>query len=132
MKPKLPISVGCEWHFYDLPSVTHDDLQLINRYILAQPNPNIRVGYRRTLERLIRDIFIFKTHRDEFEQKDEMEARAKVWKTNTIENAHALIKQNFLPILDCMKSQDLSFYWDPVIPRCVDRDSWSLPDARLI
>jgi hypothetical protein len=103
-------NVAVERDFYKLQKLTPDDVALIENLIIAPAHPLAKQNHENLLRQFTLPARFVEENRDRLHNLDKIEELLDVHHTNALEDYHAGIEDSFLPTLEDLLRNDLSFY----------------------
>lgn len=103
-------NVAVERDFYKLHRLTAADVGLIQHLIIAPAHPLAKRHHERLLMQFTLPALFVEQHREQLGNIEQIDKLLDEYQTNALEDYHAGIENAFLPILDDILKNDLSFY----------------------
>lgn len=104
--------VAVERDFYRLQDATREDFALLHLLAVDKASPDTKRMHEKFLNVTLGPLQFLESFRTKVKAADlpKLEVEIDTYKTNALENYHGVIERKFIPVLDLIKSKDLSFY----------------------
>lgn len=108
-----PINLAVEGDFYKMVRLDDDDVTFIRKFVIdAATHPATKRNHESLLQNLMAPARFVAAHRHNITNVDEVNAALDAFRTNALEDLHAGAESRFLPLLDRLYAEDISFYDD--------------------
>jgi hypothetical protein len=107
--PTGTTTIAVEKHFYRLPELVAQDYRLIDLIVLRGAGVTKKL-HENFLGAILGPIRYFEKYRQTAHDKEAVEKVLSFLRTNSLENYHNHIENEFLPLLDRVLADDISFF----------------------
>jgi hypothetical protein len=108
-----PVNLAVEGDFYKMVKLDNTDIAFIRKFVIdAATHPAAKRQHENLLRMLTTPARFVAAHQHNIVNVSEVNAALEAFRTNALEDLHAGAESRFLPLLDRIYAEDISFYND--------------------
>jgi hypothetical protein len=108
-----PINLAVEGGFYEMVRLNNADIAFIRKFVVdAATHPAAKRNHESLLKMLTAPARVVAAHQHNIANVSEVNAALDIFRTNVLEDLHAGAEERFLPLLNRLYAEDISFYND--------------------